>query len=100
MALDRGTLQVTDVTKLHTDCITDIKIFEDKILTASSDGSMAFLHPAFKKHPIKVHLGSPLSQVQKFNNSYFLGGCKSFEVTEHFSVKTASNIWRYLPALG
>jgi hypothetical protein len=80
MALDGNTLQPTHVNKIHKDCITDIKTFENKLVTASSDGSMAILDLALKTPPIKVQLGSPLKQVERFKNSYFLGGVKSFEV--------------------
>lgn len=80
MALDANTFQLTHLNKIHTDCITDIKMFENKLVTASSDGSMAILDPALKTPPIKVELGSPLKQVERFKKSYFLGGYKSFEV--------------------
>ena len=63
MTVDTNTLRTTHVHKIHTDCITDIKIFENKLVTTSSDGFMAFLDAALKTTPIKVQLGSPLKQV-------------------------------------
>jgi hypothetical protein len=63
MALDRGTLAVNSVRKVHTDCINDIKIFENKIVTASSDGSMAVIDPLSQQEIRSVSVGSPVRQV-------------------------------------
>lgn len=100
MVLDSNTLQLTRTVKLHTDCINDIKIFQNRLVTASSDGTMAIINPDLKTTPFKLPLASPLRQVQFYKGSYYLGGFKSFEVQEDYSVKAVSNIWRYLPAFG
>lgn len=101
MVLDSSTFSVNSVRKVHRDCISDIKIFQNRIVSASHDGSIVLIDPANKQTNRHVSVGSPVRQVVRYQSHYYLAGTtKSFELDQELKLCRTSQISRYLQTKG
>ena len=64
--------------KIHGDCINDIKIFENEVVTVGSDGLLSIYDLKTNKQIRTVEVGYPLNQVEKYKGKYYLGGVRAF----------------------
>lgn len=78
LTLDKNTLLPHSTVKIHADCINDIKVFENEVVTVGSDGQFSIYDLKTNKQIKALDAGFPLNQVEKYKGKYYLGGIRSF----------------------
>ena len=78
MILDPRTLNIEQTVKIHSDCVSGILEGGNELVTIGFDGRISMHDKRTFRCLSSLELNSPLSQIEKFNNKFYLAGVRSF----------------------
>ena len=81
---------------MQEDCITDILLEGEKIMTCGNDGILARVDRRKLEEIEKLDLTFPLKQILRFKEKYYVAGMKSFEVSPQFQAKEIHRSERFV----